>query len=77
MFEAIHGSAPRMIQEGLGDYANPASILKALVLLLQHICRPAAAERLLKAMDSCQVAVTGDRDGATCKEYADALISLI
>ena len=28
MFEAIHGSAPRMISEGLGEYANPSSILK-------------------------------------------------
>ncbi|MBQ1202462.1 MAG: isocitrate/isopropylmalate dehydrogenase family protein, partial [Loktanella sp.] len=26
MFEAIHGSAPRMIERGMGDYANPASI---------------------------------------------------
>lgn len=77
MFEAIHGSAPRMIQDGLGDYANPASILKALILLLQHICRPAAAQRLIEAMDSCTVNVTGDRSGATCKEYTDALICLI
>ena len=29
MFEAIHGSAPRMIEEGIGDYANPSSIFKA------------------------------------------------
>ena len=26
MFEAIHGSAPRMIAEGIGEYANPSSI---------------------------------------------------
>ena len=73
MFEAIHGSAPRLIQEGLGDYANPASILKATSMLLRHICRPEAAERLERAVDTCPVSVTGDKTGATCSEYTDAL----
>lgn len=77
MFEAIHGSAPRMLEEGLGDYANPASILKAEALLLRHICRPEKANQLEKAMDACGVTVTGTRDGATCKAYADALIQLL
>lgn len=77
MFEAIHGSAPRLIAEGLGDYANPASILKAECLMLRHICRPEAAERLEKAMDRCTVTVTGDRNGATAKAYADALLQLL
>lgn len=74
MFEAIHGSAPRMIAEGLGDYANPESILRAEVMLLRHICRQKAAQRLEDALDACQVKVTGDRTGATCVEYADALL---
>ena len=39
MFEAIHGSAPRMIERGMGAYANPASIIKAAAMLLRHICR--------------------------------------
>lgn len=77
MFEAIHGSAPRMIQDGLGDYANPASILKATAMLLRHICRPAAAERLENAMEKCQCTVTGDPSGSTCQAYADALIQLL
>lgn len=77
MFEAIHGSAPRMIQEGLGDYANPASILKATAMLLRHICRPEAAERLENAMEHCQCTVTGDRSGETCQAYTDALIQLL
>ena len=33
MFEAIHGSGPRMVEEGRGDYADPASILKAAELM--------------------------------------------
>ena len=46
MFEAIHGTAPRMIEEGLGDYANPESILRAAQMLLAHIGRAEAANRL-------------------------------
>jgi len=77
MFEAIHGSAPRMIEEGLGDYANPASILRAEAMLLRHICRPEAAARLEKALAGCETSVTGDRTGATCAAYADKLMELL
>ncbi len=77
MFEAIHGSAPRMIEEGLGDYANPQSLLKAQAMLLRHIGRTQAAQRLENAMDRCTVTVTGDKSGATCRQYADALMELI
>lgn len=77
MFEAIHGSAPRMLEEGLGEYANPASILKAEAMLLRHICRIAAAEKLEKALSDCSVIVTGNTDGATCAAYADALMELL
>ncbi len=77
MFEAIHGSAPRMIEEGLGDYANPTSILKALALLLRHICRSEAAQRLEDALESCTCMVTGDASGATCSSFADALLANI
>ncbi len=77
MFEAIHGSAPRMMEEGLGAYANPASILKAEAMLLRHICLPAAAERLESALERCDVTVTGTADGATAAEYTDALLGLL
>ena len=77
MFEAIHGSAPRMIEEGLGDYANPTSILKALALLLRHICRAEAAQRLEDALESCTCVVTGDASGATCSTFTEALLSNI
>ena len=77
MFEAIHGSAPRLIEEGLGDYANPASILRAEAMLLRHICRPDAAARLEKALENCDITVTGDRSGATCAQYADAIMHLL
>ena len=77
MFEAIHGSAPRLLEEGLGDYANPASILKAEAMLLRHICRTEAAEKLEQALGSCTVVVTGDRSGATGQAFTDALMELI
>ena len=60
MFEAIHGSAPRMIERGMGAYANPASIIKAAAMLLRHICRTDAAERLEKAMAACTTEVKSE-----------------
>ena len=77
MFEAIHGSAPRMIERGMGDYANPASILKAAAMLLRHICRPEAAQKLENAMADCTAVITGNESGASCAAYADALMELL
>ena len=74
MFEAIHGSAPRMIERGMGDYANPDSILKAAAMLLRHICRGEAAAKLDQAMAQCPLTVKSDGSAATCMEYADALM---
>ena len=77
MFEAIHGSAPRMVAEGLSAYANPASILKATSMLLRHICRTEAAARLEKALDGCGVVVTGNASGATGAEFAQAVMNAL
>ena len=77
MFEAIHGSAPRMIERGMGDYANPASMIKASAMLLRHICRPAAAEKIEKALDACTVEVKSDGTAATAAQYTDALMALL
>ena len=77
MFEAIHGSAPRLMELGLGDYASPQSILKAEAMLLRHICRPAAAARLEAALRSNPLPITGDKQGVTCKEYTDKLLELL
>ena len=77
MFEAIHGSAPRMIERGMGEYANPASMIKASAMLLRHICRPAAAEKIEKALDTCTVEVKSDGTAATAAAYTDALMALL
>ena len=78
MFEAIHGSAPRKIEKGEGDYANPSSILKAAEMLLRHIALADKADRLSAAMAACaregRVAVTGHKDGASCREFTDYLL---
>ncbi len=79
MFEAIHGSAPRMIEEGIGEYANPSSLLKAVEMMLRHIAMANKADVLANAMSICtetekRVVVTGNRDGATCKEFADYVL---
>ena len=75
MFEAIHGSAPRMIERGMGAYANPASILKAAAMLLRHICRPQAAQRLEQALDSCDLTV--GEGAATSAQFAEAVLKAL
>ena len=77
MFEAIHGSAPRMIEMGRGDYANPASVLKACAMLLRHIGKAAEAEKLEKALAICneKMHMTGRPGGNTCAEFAQAIMT--
>ena len=82
MFEAIHGSAPRMIKEGRGKYADPCSMLRASVLLLSHIGRQAEADKLERALDICmfeekKYKITGRDTGATCAEFADYVMDTI
>ena len=74
MFEAIHGSAPRMITEGRGQYADPCSMLRACVMLLSHIGLQDRADRLERALDICsfeekKLVVTGRETGATCEAF--------
>ena len=82
MFEAIHGSAPRMIAEGRGKYADPCSMLRASAMLLSHIGYQDKADALEKALDKCmfeekKLAVTGREDGCTCKEFGDYVMQTI
>ena len=77
MFEAIHGSAPRMIEDGLGEYANPSSIFKAAELMVRHIGLTDKADRLAAVLaDSMENGpqVTGLADGAKGSELADYVI---
>ena len=82
MFEAIHGSAPRMVAEGRDKYADPCSMLRASVMLLEHIGEVELAKKLERALDICmyeekKVVITGRDTGATCAEFADYVMSKI
>ncbi|HPG39550.1 MAG TPA: isocitrate/isopropylmalate family dehydrogenase [bacterium] len=82
MFEAIHGSAPRMITEGRGQYADPSSLIRAAAMMLQHIGFQAKAQQLEKALVICQqfekkLVITGRNDGATGREFCDYLMTTI
>ncbi len=75
MFEAIHGSAPRMVAEGRAKYADPCSMLRAAVMLLSHIGYQDKADALARALDICtleekRLVITGRDTGATTREFA-------
>lgn len=73
MFEAIHGSAPRMIADGIGEYANPSSISRAAVMMLRHIGYSEKAAQLEAALDKAQKALDlpGDGTGNTASDFTD------
>lgn len=73
MFEAIHGSAPRMIADGIGEYANPSSISRAAVMMLRHIGYGEKAAQLETALDKAQKALDlpGDGTGNTASDFTD------
>ena len=82
MFEAIHGSAPRMVEEGRDIYADPSSIIRAGAMLLNHIGFSDYSEKLLKALEICSVTekkiiITGRSDGSTGKQFADYIMTTI
>ena len=82
MFEAIHGTAPRMVEDGRADYADPSSILRATVMLLNHIGFAAKARKFEMTLDICgqyekKVVITGRSDGATGAEFADYVMKTI
>ena len=82
MFEAIHGSAPRMITEGRGDYADPCSMLRASAMLLSHIGYQELSDKLTKALDICtitekKIVLTGRNDGVTCEEFGNYVMETV
>jgi len=82
MFEAIHGSAPRMVNEGRAKYADPSSIIKGAAMLLNHIGYPEKSKKLEMALDVCsqfekKIKLTGRDDGATGEEYAKYIMDTV
>jgi isocitrate dehydrogenase (NAD+) len=82
MFEAIHGSAPRMVEEGRANYADPSSIIKAAAMLLNHIGFTEKSTRLEKALEICcqyerHLVITGRPNGATGEQFAQYLMETL
>jgi len=82
MFEAIHGSAPRMVEEGRAKFADPSSMIRASAMLLRHIGYPEPAEKIEMALEICGLyekkkVITGRDTGATGKEYTEYLLEWI
>lgn len=82
LFEAIHGSAPKMISEGRGAYADPCSLIRAMGQMLIHIGYAKQNHLLEQALDICtkterKLVVTRRADGASAEEFTDYLIETI
>ncbi|MBD3351454.1 MAG: isocitrate/isopropylmalate dehydrogenase family protein [Candidatus Lokiarchaeota archaeon] len=82
MFEAIHGSALRMVKENRQQYADPSSMIKAAALLLNHIGYQEKALKLEKALDICaqyekRIQITGRSTGATGNAYAEYIMETL
>ena len=82
MFEAIHGSAPRMVVEGRAQYADPSSMIRAGAMLLRHIGYEGQGIRLEMALDITgqfekKLVMTGRKDGASSKEFCDYVLETI
>ena len=82
MFEAIHGTAPRMVETGRTKYADPTSIIKASAMLLNHIGFVEKAKKLEMALDICAIyekklKVTGRDTGASGEDYAKYIMETL
>ena len=82
MFEAIHGSAPRMVQEGRAQYADPSSLIRAGAMMLEHIGFDELSQKLHKALDICgqyerKVVMTGRSTGATSEAFGDYIMETV
>lgn len=81
MFEAVHGSAPRMVNEGRQQYADPSSMIKAASMLLRHIGHVSPADQIDKALETIaqhpEFKITGHADGATSDMLTNAIINIL
>ena len=82
MFEAIHGSAPRMVEEGRHIYADPSRMIRAIAMMLNHIDYNERAKRLDMALDICgnlekKLVLTGRSTGATGEEFAEYIMETL
>ena len=82
LFEAIHGTAPYLIEHGRGAYANPCSLIRAMGQMLIHIGYADRNNLLEQALEICTVTekklvVTSFVEDASAAEFTDYLIETI
>ena len=82
MFEAIHGSAPRMVTEGRAQYADPASMMRAAAMLISHIGYPEKGKKFEMVLDICgqyekKYVLTGRDTGSTGAEFSDYVMETL
>ncbi len=82
MFEAIHGTAPRMVEEGRAQYADPSSLIKAVAMMLNHIGFHEKSKKLDMALDICtvydkKISITGRSTGATGESFTNYLLDTL
>lgn len=72
MFEAIHGSAPRMMESGRGNYANPSSLIKAAAMMLEHTGYTEKAHKIDSILGRSEEVW---QKGITCQEFGDWFVA--
>ena len=82
MFEAIHGSAPRMVETGRAQFADPSSLVRAGAMMLEHIGFEALGGKLHKALDICgqyerKMVMTGRDTGVTSAEFGEYIMQTV
>ena len=82
MFEAIHGSAPRMVATGRAQFADPSSLVRAGAMMLEHIGFEALGGKLHKALDICgqyerKMVMTGRDTGVTSAEFGEYIMQTV
>lgn len=77
MFEAIHGSAPRMVEENREMFADPSSMIKAAAMLLNHIGYIKRAEAIETALENMDSHITGRDNGVTNEEFTSELLKIL
>ena len=82
MFEAIHGSAPRMVRENRAQFADPSSMIRAAAMMINHMGYSERGQNLEMALDICgqyekKFVITGRDTGATGAELAEYLMETL
>jgi tartrate dehydrogenase/decarboxylase/D-malate dehydrogenase len=77
LFEPVHGSAPDIAGRGI---ANPSGAIWSAALMLDHLGEPAAAARVMRALEAVCAGPVRTRDiggGASTVEVGDAVLAAL